>query len=242
MKLGGKDHLVGVLTCTDEDDVLLAAHGGKCIRFPVTDVRVFTGRTSRGVRGIKLAKGDEVISMSILCHTEIDVAHRRAYFRQSGEHAEQMAPEETVAEETAVEVTLPDERVAELAAAEQFILSVTENGFGKRTSAYDYRITRRGGSGIANIATTERNGPVIASFPVKDTDQLMLVTDGGQIIRCTVADIRVAGRKTQGVTIFKVAEGERVVSVARLEENGTMSHEPEGDVQPLVTEGGGSDG
>ncbi|MCZ6720096.1 MAG: DNA gyrase subunit A, partial [Proteobacteria bacterium] len=106
MKLGGRDHLVGVLTCTDEDDVLLAARGGKCIRFPVTDVRVFTGRTSRGVRGVKLAKGDEVISMSILRHTEIDVAHRRAYFRQSGKHAEQMAPEETVAEEAAVEVTL----------------------------------------------------------------------------------------------------------------------------------------
>ena len=205
MKLAPGDSIVGVQTCGATEDVLLASRGGKCIRFPVGGVRVFRGRTSHGVRGIKLAKGDQVISMSILRHVEIDVGERAAYFkrrRQDGSDGEAQA--------------ITAGRVAELEPLEEFILTVTENGFGKRTSAYDYRITGRGGQGIINIETSERNGRVVASFPVADGDQVMLVTDHGQLIRSPVGDIRVAGRNTQGVTLFRTGEGERVVSVAAL--------------------------
>ena len=218
MKLTSGDSIVGVQTCSAAEDVLLAARGGKCIRFAVGDVRVFKGRTSHGVRGIKLAKGDQVISMSILRHVEIDVGERAAFFRhrrQDGSDAE-------------VQVITP-ERVAELEPLEEFILTVTENGFGKRTSAFDYRITGRGGQGIINIETSERNGSIVASFTVADGDQVMLVTDHGQLIRSPVDDIRVAGRNTQGVTLFRTGEAERVVSVAGLpdgvadEQNGAES-------------------
>ena len=225
MKLEGSERLIGVATCTEENDVLLSARGGKCMRFPVSDVRVFAGRNSTGVRGIKLEDGDEVISMSLLRHTEYDVAERAAYLkmakaRRGGADAEAEAPETAAAEEgeeTGVPaITLSEERFAEMAGREDFILTVTQNGFGKRSSAYEYRIAGRGGKGIANIEVTKRNGEVVASFPVRDTDQVMLVTNGGQLIRTPVNDIRLAGRKTQGVTVFKVAEGERVMSVTRL--------------------------
>jgi DNA gyrase subunit A len=226
MKLEGGDRLIGVQTCRESDDVLLAARGGRSIRFPVSEVRVFSGRTSTGVRGIKLGKDDQVVSMSILAHVEAETPEREAYIRwanarrrQAGEEApaEPAEENETPAGEA---VELSPERLQQLADAEEFILSVTVKGFGKRSSAYEYRITGRGGQGIVNIATSERNGAVVASFPVGHKDQIMLVTDGGQLIRCPVADIRIAGRNTQGVMIFKVAEGERVVSVIRIEEIG----------------------
>ncbi|HLB06169.1 MAG TPA: DNA gyrase subunit A, partial [Alphaproteobacteria bacterium] len=231
MKLEIGDRLVGVATCTEEQHVLLAARGGKCVRFPVTEVRVFSGRTSTGVRGIRLAQSDQVISMSMLDGTEVGTEERYAYLRHAAaqrraagvaEEPEAVVPaaEEEGEGEAVAAVQLSEARIAELAQREQFILSVTENGYGKRTSAYEYRVTRRGGSGIVNIAVTPRNGPVVASFPVADPDQLMLVTDKGQIIRVPVEGIRIASRSTQGVVIFRVAEGERVVSLARLAEGG----------------------
>jgi DNA gyrase subunit A len=217
MKFGGKnaaDRLIGVLSCADGDDVLLASRNGKCVRFPVGDVRIFQSRSSPGVRGMSLAEGDEVISMSMLRHSDVATEERDAYLRYSSAQARIQSGEAGV--ELPSDVA-PD-RAAALAAAEQFILSVTENGFGKRSSAYEYRVTSRGGSGIINIQTTERNGKVVAAFPVEDNDQIMLVTDGGQLIRCPVDDIRIAGRDTQGVTLFKTAVGEHVVSVVRLSE------------------------
>jgi len=203
-----EDRLIGVALLTaDEDDVLLATRLGKAIRFAATDVREFQSRTSTGVRGISLAAGDEVISLSILKAFDATTDERDAYLRA--------APWK----EGDREVTLSPERMAEFEAAEEFILTVTANGYGKRTSAYEYRRTGRGGQGITNIVTSDRNGPVMASFPAHDGEQLMLVTDQAKLIRTTVGDIRVAGRNTQGVTIFRVADGEHVVSAARIEEN-----------------------
>ena len=221
MKLDKGDRLIGVQTCSEEDDVLLAAANGQAIRFPVADVRVFTGRTSTGVRGIKLEEGDHVISMSILRHVDVETAERIAYIRMSRKRrgGEEEAAGEAVEEEaaeTAETVTLTPERFASLEAVEEFILTVTAKGFGKRSSAYEYRITGRGGQGIAAIEMSDRNGQAVASFPVGHRDQIMLVTDRGQLIRCPVTDIRIAGRKTQGVVLFKVEEGEKVVSVTRL--------------------------
>ncbi len=224
MKLDEGDRLIGVQTCTEGDDVLLAARGGQAIRFPVSDVRVFSGRSSVGVRGIRLSEGDEVISMSILRHIEVDTSEREAYIRMANARRRAAGDSGAGVENgngEAAQGGLTPERFAELEAAEEFILSVTANGFGKRTSAYEYRITSRGGQGIANIETSDRNGPVVASFPVAHSDQVMLVTDGGQLIRLPVHDIRIAGRKTQGVVLFKVANGEQVASVTRLaDQNG----------------------
>ena len=201
------DRLIAVELLTEEDDVFLATRNGKAIRFLSTDVREFQSRTATGVRGVRLLKGDEVISMSILRRAGTTPEEREAYLK---------CPPWRDRDE--VECTLPDERYAEMAEKEQFILTITENGFGKRSSAYEYRRTNRGGQGITNIVTSGRNGSVVASFPVKQGEQLMLVTDQAKMIRTTVADIRIMGRNTQGVTIFRVAEDERVVSVARIDE------------------------
>jgi DNA gyrase subunit A len=240
MKLEEADRLVGVQICTEEHDILLAARGGRCIRFPVPAVRVFAGRDSIGVRGIKLEEGDTVIAMSVLRHVEASPAEREAYLRAANARRRGASDDEPAAapgaeaeeEEGDAAVTLSPERFAALEAAEELILTVTANGFGKRTSAYEYRLTNRGGQGIANIETSERNGPVVASFPAAQGDQLMLVTDGGQLIRIPVDDIRIAGRRTQGVVLLKVGEGEQVVSVARLPE--------ESETEPA--EEGGADG
>jgi DNA gyrase subunit A len=213
--------LVGVLPCSDRDDVLLSTRGGKCIRFPIEEVRLFAGRSSTGVRGIRLAEGDSVIAMSVLRHAPFDIAERDAYLRLSRRRRgieETEASDMPAGEAATPDIAISDERYAELAAQEQFVLSVTANGFGKRSSAYEYRVTGRGGQGYASIETSDRNGPVLASFPVGNGDQVMLVTDGGQVLRITVDDIRIAGRKTQGVVLFRVSDGEQVVSVSRLEE------------------------
>ncbi|HEX9646856.1 MAG TPA: DNA gyrase subunit A [Alphaproteobacteria bacterium] len=201
--------LIAVQPCRDDQDVLLAAASGKCIRFPVSGVRVFAGRSSTGVRGMRLGEADEVISMSILEHFDVDTETRDGYLRYAAalRRGDEPPPPH-------------DEAYDELAAAEQFILTVTENGYGKRSSAYEYRIAGRGGQGIINIETSARNGRVVASFPVEGEDQILLVTDAGQLIRCPVADIRIAGRNTQGVIVFKTADGERVVSVTRLADAG----------------------
>jgi DNA gyrase subunit A len=202
------DRLIGVELLTEDDDVLLATRHGKAIRFRATDVREFQSRTSTGVRGVRLIGDDQVISMSILHRVGTTQEEREAYLK---------CPPWRDRDD--VECALPDDRYAELQDNEQFILTITENGYGKRSSAYEYRRTNRGGQGITNIDTSERNGCVVASFPAQQGEQLMLVTDQGKMIRTTVADIRIMGRNTQGVTIFRVAEGEHVVSVAKIDES-----------------------
>jgi len=229
MKLAEGDHIINVRLCTDKDDVLLVARRGKCIRFPVIDVRVFKGRDSAGVRGMRLAKDDQVIAMAVLRHHEVDTAERDAYLRWAG------AKRRAEAGENGETDLPPIPKSAEaLAAAEQFVLSITENGYGKRTSAYEYRITGRGGQGVINIETSARNGDVVASFAIEDNDQIMLVTDSGQLIRCPVDDIRIAGRNTQGVKLFQIAEDDSVVSVARLREPAAAEEDGDG--------GGGDNG
>jgi DNA gyrase subunit A len=225
MRLDPGDRIVGVEVCGENDDVLLTSADGQAIRFPVTDVRVFKGRESPGVRGIKLGKSDEVISMAILGHVEAEPAERMAYVRQASMMrrggADAPEPEIDSEENEGQAVVLSPERYAELSAHEQFVLTVSENGYGKRTSAYEYRISGRGGKGIIAMVVNQRNGKLLASFSVEDTDQIMLVTDGGQLIRVPVQDISIMGRSTQGVIVFSTAEGERVVSVEHIpDENG----------------------
>jgi DNA gyrase subunit A len=221
MKLENGDRLIGVDTCDEGNDVLLNTRQGKCIRFHVGEVRVFTGRNSVGVRGIKLADKDEVISMSILKHVEFDTDSRNAYLRMAkklrgGEDLDEASAKDEEAEGGDTSKVLTDEEFQRFAAQEEFLLTATRNGFGKRTSAYEYRVSGRGGSGITSIATSKRNGEVAASFPVKDSDQIMMITDAGRLIRMGVTDIRIAGRSTQGVTLFATGEGEKVTSVAHL--------------------------
>jgi DNA gyrase subunit A len=224
MKLDEGEAIVDVQICTEKDDVLLTSAHGQCIRFPVTDVRVFSGRTSMGVRGIAVEKGDKVISLSILRHVDVTAEEREAYLKRAnavrrgveGEGAE--AGEESEGGEVIGSIELGEQRYVELSAAEQFVLTVSERGYGKRTSSYEYRATGRGGKGIVAMAVTGRNGRIVASFPIEESDQIMLVTNGGQLIRCPVDGIRIAGRATQGVIVFDTAEGERVVSVERLSE------------------------
>jgi DNA gyrase subunit A len=201
------DRIIGVELLTEDDDVLLATRNGKAIRFKSTDVREFQSRASMGVRGVRLVNDDQVISMSILRRVGTTQEEREAYLKCPAWR------------EKDAECTLPAERYAALAEGEQFLLTVTVNGYGKRSSTYEYRRTNRGGQGIINIVTSERNGGVVASFPVKPGEQLMLVTDQGKMIRTTVGDIRIAGRNTQGVTIFNVADNEKVVSVAKIDES-----------------------
>ena len=223
MKLGEGEAILGVETCTEADDVMLTTALGRCIRFPVPEVRVFAGRNSVGNRGIALAEGDRVISMAILRHFEANADERDAYLKMSravrGEGEPEVAVEPEEGEEAASGGELDQARYAEMGAAEQFILTVSENGYGKRSSSHEYRVTGRGGKGIVAMAVNDRNGPLVASFPVEDTDQIMLVSDGGQIIRMPIHDIRIIGRGTQGVTVFKTAEDEKVVSVERLTED-----------------------
>jgi DNA gyrase subunit A len=226
MKLGEGEAIVDVQICTERDDVLLTAAGGQCIRFPVSDVRVFTGRTSMGVRGIALGGDDKLISLTILRHMDVDSEERVAYLRRANAVRRGGVEDEagTDNEETASGggIELGEQRYVEMSAAEQFVLTISENGYGKRTSSFEYRTTGRGGKGIVAMSVNERNGKLVASFPVEDSDQIMLVTDKGQLIRCPVEDIRIAGRSTQGVIVFDTADDEHVVSVERVgdEDNG----------------------
>jgi DNA gyrase subunit A len=229
MKLDEGDAIVDVQICTESDDVLLTSAAGQCIRFAVDDVRVFQGRTSMGVRGINLGNdkeglGDKLISLSILRHVEASADERVAYLKRAnavrrGNNGE--GEDNGVdTEEATGAIELGQERYAELSAKEQFVLTISEKGFGKRTSSYEYRTTGRGGKGIVAMSITEKNGRIVASFPVEDLDQIMLVTDGGQLIRCPVDGIRIAGRSTQGVIVFSTGDGEKVASVERLTEEG----------------------
>ncbi len=201
------DRLIGVSLLTATDDVLLATRQGKAIRFAATDVREFQSRDSTGVRGARLGDGDEVISLSVLRGFDATPQEREDYLRA--------APWK---ERPDAEQRLGEARMAEFGAAEEFILTVCANGYGKRSSAYEYRRTNRGGQGITNIDNLDRNGPVVASFPTHSGEQLMLVTDQAKLIRLSVGDTRVIGRNSAGVRLFNVADGEHVVSAARIEE------------------------
>ena len=234
MKLDDEaDEILGVYTCTENDDVLLTADSGQCIRFPVTDVRVFAGRNSIGVRGIALGDGDRVISMAILEHVDASPAERAAYLKQAvAERRMAGAEEDDIAltnEDVADDAYLPPERYEELRRREQFVLTVSEFGYGKRSSSYDFRLTGRGGKGIraTDVSKAEEIGRLVATFPVENEDQIMLVSNGGQVIRVPVAGIRIASRATKGVTIFNTAEGERVVSVERIPEPQAEEEEEE---------------
>jgi len=221
MKLDEGEAIVDVQICTERDDVLLTAAGGQCIRFPVTDVRVFQGRTSMGVRGISLAENDTLISLAILRHVEATSDERSAYLKMRRAVAGESGAEdavETDSEESSGSLQLTPERYVEMSAQEQVVLTVSVNGYGKRTSSYEYRTTGRGGKGIVAMSVNNRNGKLVASFPVEHSDQIMLVTDKGQLIRCPVEGIRVAGRSTQGVIVFDTAEDEHVVSVEHIGE------------------------
>ncbi len=236
MKLDEGDHIVDVQICTENDDVLLTTADGQCIRFAVPEVRVFKGRDSTGVRGINLARGDEVISLAILRHLDATPDERAAYLKRAAaarraltgeveEGAEAAAVIEADTEESAGDIELGQEKYAAMGAAEQFILTISERGYGKRTSSFEYRVTGRGGKGIVAMVVNDRNGKLVASFPAIDSDQLMLVTDGGQLIRVPVDAgpdnrIRIAGRSTQGVTVFNTAKDEKVVSVECINDDG----------------------
>ncbi|MCP3370730.1 DNA gyrase subunit A [Bradyrhizobium cajani] len=233
MKLDDGEAIVDVQICTERDDVLLTAAGGQCIRFPVPDVRVFTGRTSMGVRGIALGEGDKVISLAILRHVETTSDERSAYLKMrravAGEAATEEAQADAEAEETSGSFQLAQERYVEMSAAEQVVLTVSVNGYGKRTSSYEYRTTGRGGKGIVAMSVNNRNGNLVASFPVEEADQIMLVTDKGQLIRCPVEGIRIAGRSTQGVIVFDTAEDEHVVSVEHITEEAESGNGANGE-------------
>ncbi len=227
MKLGEGDQLISVQVCTESDDILLSSKDGKCIRFPVTDVRVFTSRSSTGVRGIRLDKDDRVISMSVLSHVMAEISDRDDYLQgvsaskrlAGGDYSER--PDDKIEDDSRA-TRLEEPAFQEMAENEEYILTIAEDGMGKRSSAYEYRISKRGGKGIAAIDLKRPKGQstsVVASFPVETEDELVMVSDGGQLIRCPVAGISVVGRSSRGVTIFKVADEERVVSVSRLSDD-----------------------
>ena len=228
MKLDEGDSIIGVGLCTRENDVLLTSTSGRAIRFSVEDVRVFAGRDSTGVRGIRLGDGDRVISMAILNGVDATPAERGGYLkwsramqRATGEEGEDVAAAPDDEEEVEGDAAeLSEERRIALGAAEQFILTLSTEGIGKRSSAYDFRRTGRGGQGLLAQDLTRKGGKLVAGFPVENGDEILLVTDQGQLIRCPVAQIRVAARNTQGVIVFRTAEHEHVVSVERLAESG----------------------
>ena len=235
---GAPDRIVDVAICRPTDDVLLTTADGQAIRFPCEDVRLFKGRDSDGVRGIRLGDGDHLISMAILTHVDATPAERLAYMKQAaalrraqtGETEEADVPAaETDADAEAIDgpAELTSERYAELSGKEQYVLTVSDKGYGKRSSSYEYRTSGRGGKGIAAMVVNDRNGKLMASFPIEQSDQIMLVTDGGQLIRTTVDEIRIAGRNTQGVRIFKTDAEEKVVSVERIPDDGTTGENGE---------------
>ncbi len=236
MKLEGDEALIGVNLCTEKDDILLSTKDGKCIRFPVSKLRIFQSRNSTGVRGIKLENGNKVIALSVLKHAGEDSEVKEKYLKIDLEKRLELRdalihnrrlletpptdlleqPKEILQIKGA---ELPQSKIEEMAEVEEFIFTMTKNGFGKRSSAYEYRITNRGGSGITNIITSKRNGAVVASFPIEGKDQVMIITDKGTLIRTEVGSVRITGRNTQGVTLIKTKD-ETVVSVARIANTG----------------------
>ncbi|HNY25643.1 MAG TPA: DNA gyrase subunit A [Alphaproteobacteria bacterium] len=228
MKLDEGDTLISVLPCKENQDVFLSTYRGRCIRFSVDEIRVFAGRASDGIRGIKLEKSDRIIGMAMLNHGESDSAVRAAYIKQSRaarRAATGIEEEADTDEEESTTLVLDDAKMKEMAAREEFILTISENGFGKRTSSYEYRLTHRGGGGFANIKLGGKNTAVAGSFPINNDYDIMMVTDGGKIIRTPVAAVRIAGRATAGVTLFRTAEGEKVVSAVAIEKEETSEEE-----------------
>jgi len=217
MKLDPGDHIVHVEICRPDQNVLLTTAMGQCIRFPVEDVRVFKGRDSTGVRGILLAKDDRVISMTILNAFDASAEERTGYLKmRRAITGEQEEGAEVEAEDGAEAAAISPERYTEMGAAEQYVLTLSERGYGKRSSSFEYRTSGRGGKGITAMRVNDRNGSLVGSFPVEATDQIMLVTDRGQLIRVPVDDIRIVGRASQGVTVFNTAKDEKVVSVEHI--------------------------
>ena len=233
MKLDDGDKLVNVALCDDNNDIMLATRQGKCIRFPVADLRVFVGRNSTGVRGIKLVPKDEVISMSILKHIKASVEERDEYLKVAGAmkkiDAETGETSCISADQTGLLNLLTPEKFAQMQELEEFLLTVTVTGYGKRSSSYEYRVTGRGGQGIANMEMSPRNKEVVCTFPIENDKEIMMVTDGGKLIRMPVDDIRIAGRKTQGVILFRTAENENVVSVTKLDADAGTDEEIDDD-------------
>ena len=220
MKPADDETIISVQTCTDDNDILLATKKGQCIRFSVDKVRVFASRSSTGVRGIKLDKNDSVIGMTILNHVEGSNDEFRAYLKAASIMRRAKDDEEDISidDDSEIDIELSTERYADLAAKEEVILTVASNGQGKRTSSYEYRLTNRGGKGVISIMLAKSNADVVSSFPVDQSDQIMLIDDNGQLIRCPVSGIRIMGRNTQGVKIFNIDEKSSVVSVERVVE------------------------
>jgi DNA gyrase subunit A len=257
MKLDEGDHLVGVATLREGDDILLASRLGRCIRFQATEenVRVFAGRDSSGVRGIKLAEGkkpDEVISLSVLQHVDASIGERAEYLkranarRRNGDEEPEPVVEPVAEIEDDAEATeLSEARFEEMAEREEILLTVTDTGFGKRSSAYEYRVSGRGGQGIANITLTARTGSAVAgTFPVRAGDDVMLVTDAGRLIRVPADQVRITGRAAMGVTLFRLDAGERVTSVCPVledenNEDGAPAPDIGGSGEPDSQEGDG---
>ena len=235
MKLEEGQKLVGVAICDDNSDILLSSKAGKCIRFPLENLRVFQSRNSTGVRGIKLDPYNEVISLSILKNSEAEsIEDRENYLKIDLDTRMKLnelynTPKDensllaNIDEPMPVKIddeilaVLSKDKIIAMAKSEEMILTITENGYGKRTSSYEYRVTNRGGSGITNIITSKRNGNVIASFPIENDKEIIMISDKGTVIRTRVKDIRISGRNTQGVTLMKANEDEKVVSVAKVE-------------------------
>jgi Type IIA topoisomerase (DNA gyrase/topo II, topoisomerase IV), A subunit len=205
IKLNHNDKLISVKLANDNQDILLSTSNGKCLRFPLKKLRLFSGLNSGGVRGIKLEKDNYVISQSVLKHSFIDMNIRDEYLKYSSERRKNIN-------------THNNENLNNFYNNEEFLLSITTHGFGKRTSAYEYRISNRGGKGITGIKTTNKNGKVIDCFVINENDQIIMVSDKGQIIRINISQIRIAGRSTQGVRIFKIPELDKIVSISRIEE------------------------
>jgi len=257
MKLDDNQALIGVSLCKESDDIMLSTKNGKCIRFPVEKLRVFQSRNSTGVRGVKLEKGNEVIAMSILNHALEDSETKEKYlkinvnqrielreaihFNKALEEAKKSGEEVDLLDQPKeipqIKAELEQAKIEKMAENEEFILTITENGFGKRSSAYEYRVTNRGGSGITNIVTSQRNGQVVASFPIEANDQIMLITNKGTLIRTDVTTVRITGRNTQGVTLMK-AKNEKVASVARIAHSGNkeVDEAETGDAEEIAND------
>ncbi|MCE2731086.1 MAG: DNA topoisomerase (ATP-hydrolyzing) subunit A [Rickettsiaceae bacterium] len=231
IRLDEDDSLVNVMACSEDDHILLASRQGKAVRFPVNAVRVFRSRTSDGVRGMKLADGDKVISMTILHGIKASMEEREAYLTIPVEKRLEIAKGDQEFTEEELGVSLSKEQIIELAKAEEFILTISENGFGKRTSAYHYRITNRGGSGIVNMVLSAKTGDVVASMPANTNDEIMLITNNGKLIRCKLDSVRITGRSTSGVILFKTEKDERVVSASLIAEVSEEEAQVEEDIE-----------
>ena len=229
MKPDEGDGIVDVRLCTEDDDILLTTAMGKSLRCRVTDVRRFVGRTSSGVRGIKLADGDEVISMAVLRHVDVLTEESRSYMKHANAMRRALGEgDDDITGESETESSLSDERIGVLGANEQFLLTLADDGFGKRSSSYDYRCMNRGGQGVTAQELARKgsdNAKLVRSFTIEDENQIMIVTDGGQLIRCPVRNIRIVSRTSRGVTVIKVKEKEKVVSVERIEESEDQDNE-----------------